>query len=57
MAFGVAITLGVTGVVLLTSDDDSAKESAKAQTKSPYRLDFGGYAGKQRGGASARLTF
>jgi hypothetical protein len=55
MAFGVAITLGVTGVVLLTSDDDSGKETAKA--KSPYRLDFGGYAGKNRGGASARLSF
>jgi hypothetical protein len=55
MAFGVAITLGVTGIVLLTSDDDSAKEAAKA--KSPYRVEFGGYAGKQRGGASAKLTF
>lgn len=55
MAFGVAITLGVTGIVLLTSDDDSSKDTAR--TKSPYRLDFGGYAGKQRGGASARLTF
>ena len=55
MAFGVAITLGVTGIVLLTSDDDSGKEAAK--NKSPYRIDFGGYAGKQRGGASARLTF
>jgi len=56
MAFGVAITLGVTGVVLLTSGDDP-KEAAKATTKSPYKLDFGGFAGKQRGGASARLTF
>lgn len=57
MAFGVAITLGVTGVVLLTSDDDSSKDSASTTKKSPYRLDFGGYAGKQRGGATARLTF
>jgi hypothetical protein len=59
MAFGVAITLGVTGVVLLTTGDDeaAAKEAAKAKTKSPYKLDFGGFAGKNRGGASARLTF
>jgi hypothetical protein len=57
MAFGVAITLGVTGIVLLTSEDDSAKESAKQLTKSPYKLNFGAYAGKDRGGASARLTF
>ena len=54
MSFGVAITLGVTGIVLLTSDDDSGKESARAK---PYKLEFGGYAGKQKGGASARLTF
>ena len=31
MAFGVAITLGVTGVVLLTSDDSAAAASAKLE--------------------------
>ncbi|MGC4091229.1 MAG: PEGA domain-containing protein [Polyangiaceae bacterium] len=55
MAFGVAITLGVTGIVLLTSDDAPA-ESAKT-TKLPFKIDVGGYAGKDRGGASAKITF
>lgn len=57
MAFGVAITLGVTGIVLLTSDDEAPKESAKLQHPSKLKFEFDGYAGKTGGGAKARLRF
>jgi hypothetical protein len=56
MAFGVAITLGVTGVVLLTSDDEPAA-AAKAAPAKAARLEVAPYVGKKSGGASARLTF
>lgn len=60
MAFGVAVTLGVTGIVLLTSGDDvvdSSPKAAKLHTppKSSFRLLP--YVGRESGGASARLTF
>ena len=59
MAFGVAITLGVTGIVLLTSSDD-APDAPKAATlhlppKSTFRVVP--YLGRESGGAAARLTF
>ena len=57
MAFGVAITLGVTGIVLLTSDDEAPKESAKLKSPEKMKLELGGYAGKTGGGANARLSF
>ena len=56
MAFGVAITLGVTGVVLLTSDDEPAA-AAKAAPAKAARLQLAPYAGKKSGGASAKLSF
>jgi hypothetical protein len=58
MAFGVAITLGVTGIVLLTSSDSPSapKAEAKRRVHKP-RLDFAPYAGPKGGGAAARLTF
>jgi hypothetical protein len=57
MAFGVAITLGVTGIVLLTSDEEAPKESAKLQPPSKVKFEFDTYAGKTGGGAKARLRF
>lgn len=62
MAFGVAITLGVTGVVLLTSDDDtpataSPSASLKHHPSQKARLDILPYAGPKSGGAQAKLTF
>jgi tetratricopeptide (TPR) repeat protein len=59
MAFGVAVTLGVTGIVLLTSSDD-APDAPKAATlhlppKSTFRVVP--YVGRESGGAAARLTF
>jgi hypothetical protein len=58
MAFGVAITLGVTGVVLLTSSDAPASPKEEARKRAPKaRLDFAPYAGPTGGGAAARLTF
>jgi hypothetical protein len=59
MAFGVAITLGVTGIVLLTSSGGesapAAKESAKRTTRT--KLKVLPYAGPTGGGAAALLTF
>ena len=60
MAFGVAITLGVTGIVLLTSSDDSVEAPAKAAKlhlppKSTFRVLP--YIGRESGGAAAHLTF
>ena len=55
MAFGVAITLGVTGVVLLTSDDEPAAASKTAPKAA--RLQLAPYVGKKSGGASAKLDF
>jgi hypothetical protein len=56
MAFGVAITLGVTGVVLLTSDDEPAAASKPAPAKAA-KLELAPYIGKKSGGAAAKLTF
>ncbi len=54
MAFGVAVTLGLTGVVLLTSpggDEAAAPEAASAG------FQFTPYVNTQGGGAQARFTF
>jgi hypothetical protein len=59
MAFGVAITLGVTGIVLLTSDDEPPPATTgllKPKAKGA-RLDLTPYAGPKSGGATARVTF
>jgi hypothetical protein len=58
MAFGVALTLGVTGIVLLTSNDDAdaPPKAAKLQPpKSTFRVLP--YVGRESGGAAALLTF
>jgi hypothetical protein len=59
MAFGVAITLGVTGIVLLTSDDEPppATTGVVKPAAKKARFDLMPYAGPKSGGASARLTF
>jgi hypothetical protein len=58
MAFGVAITLGVTGIVLLTSDDSSSSSNAKLE-KLPKRakLVVAPYASPKGGGAAAQYSF
>jgi hypothetical protein len=50
MAFGVAFTLGITGVVLLTSDEP-------ADTSASASLQVTPYATKNGGGAAAHLAF
>ena len=63
MAFGVALTLGVTGIVLLTSNDDEPAKAAKLHeppkapkaAKGTFRVLP--YVGRESGGAAARLTF
>ena len=50
MAFGVAITLGVTGVVLLTSNDDPPPSAASLPKLKRARLDLIPYGGPKSGG-------
>ena len=62
MAFGVAVTLGVTGIVLLTSSDDAPEAPKAAKLHLPHRAPSGTfnvvpYIGRESGGAAARLTF
>lgn len=57
MAFGVAITLGVTGIVLLTSSDDAPAETASRPKAPPMKLELDTYAGRSGGGGKLRLTF
>lgn len=64
MSFGVAITLGVTGIVLLVSASNDEKETPSTK-QSRYRglerksagLTFAPYATPKGGGAAARFTF
>ncbi len=56
MAFGIAITLGITGIVLLTSGDD-APQTARAPKKKQPSLAVAPVVAPQLGGAAARLTF
>ncbi|HEY4104730.1 MAG TPA: tetratricopeptide repeat protein [Polyangiaceae bacterium] len=62
MAFGVAVTLGVTGIVLLTSSDDTSTAPSKAASVKSHLPPKGTfhvipYVGRESGGAAARLTF
>jgi hypothetical protein len=59
MAFGVAVTLGVTGIVLLTSSDDAPEAPKAAKLHLPPKGTFNvvPYIGRESGGAAARLTF
>lgn len=53
MAFGIAFTLGITGVVLLTTDEPSDPSAERPQTA----LELTPYVSPTSGGAAARLTF
>ncbi|MGC4065466.1 MAG: hypothetical protein QM784_12635 [Polyangiaceae bacterium] len=63
MAFGVAITLGVTGIVLLTTPEEqpaAPTQSAKATARQPLtrsRLVVSPWATPRSGGAAAMLEF
>lgn len=58
MAFGVAVTLGVTGIVLLTSDEPAAEEAkSRGRRTAQRRLELVPYAGPTGGGARAELVF
>lgn len=58
MAFGVAITLGITGIVLLTSSDSDTEQTARAkQKRAEPSFAFAPVVGPQLGGAAARVTF
>jgi hypothetical protein len=67
MAFGITLTLGITGIVLLTTDDPASESAAGSQTRKASakltpatkqgKLEFTPYVSKSGGGAGARLTF
>jgi hypothetical protein len=58
MAFGVAITLGVTGIVLLTSSDSPSTPQQEAKRRSKKaRFHVAPFVGPTSGGAAARLSF
>jgi len=53
MAFGIAFTLGITGVVLLLTEEPSDPAGERTQTA----LELMPYVSPNSGGAAARLTF
>jgi hypothetical protein len=53
MSFGIALTLGITGIVLLTADD--AEEAAEAAKK--RKVHVAPYAGKKGGGIAGLFRF
>jgi tetratricopeptide (TPR) repeat protein len=55
MAFGVAVTLGVTGVVLLTSGGEEAEKPVATTKRSRWAV--APYVSPRGGGAAARLSF
>ncbi len=57
MAFGVAITLGITGVVLLTSGGSQEPQSANKKLPKRAKLQLAPYFTPTGGGAAARFTF
>ncbi len=61
MAFGVALTLGITGIVLLTSSNDDVDAKATAakrrQQAAKDKLVVAPFVTPQSGGAAARWTF
>jgi hypothetical protein len=56
MAFGVTLTLGITGIVLLVADDP-APEQPQVSALEQDRLRFLPYVSPKGGGAAARLMF
>lgn len=57
MAFGVAITLGVTGIVLLTAPDEPAAPAAAAKVEKKPSLHFAPWATPKAAGLGANFTF
>lgn len=57
MSFGVALTLGITGVVLLTSGEKDESAATTRRKRHRHDLMVAPYAGPRGAGASARLSF
>jgi hypothetical protein len=57
MSFGIAITLGLTGIVLLTSDGGSDATTAKKKQGKHSEFAVAPYASPYGAGATARLKF
>jgi hypothetical protein len=56
MAFGVTLTLGITGVVLLVADD-AAPDQPQVSSRAPERLKLTPYVARTGAGAAATLAF
>jgi hypothetical protein len=56
IAFGIAITVGITGVVLLTTTDEP-EPTARRPLPNKARLNVAPYVGRNGGGAAARVSF
>jgi hypothetical protein len=57
MAFGVAVTLGVTGTVLLLSNDAGEAEQAAKDARNKRTMQLTPYVGPSGGGAAATWRF
>jgi hypothetical protein len=57
MAWGVALTLGITGIVLLTSDEPAEETAEKVRQIARNRVQVAPYVSSEGGGARARVTF
>ncbi len=57
MSFAAAVTLGITGIVLLTSDDSGAEDGTHASGARGRRVIVAPYATPTGGGAAAHVTF
>ncbi|NUO50834.1 MAG: PEGA domain-containing protein, partial [Polyangiaceae bacterium] len=55
MSFGVALTFGVTGLVLLLTDSSGGEEEKAAEEKKAF--NFAPYAGPNGGGAVGTFRF
>jgi PEGA domain len=57
MSFGIALTLGITGIVLLTTDDDGVNPSVTTAKVQKPTVHFAPFASASSGGASLFGTF
>jgi len=57
MSFGIALTLGITGVVLITTDDDGASPAQTAKVQPQKRVRFSPYGSPLGAGATLSGAF
>ncbi len=57
MSYAAAVTLGITGIVLPTSDDSLAEKGSHTASSPKRRVIVAPYATPTGGGAAAHVTF